>query len=166
MGCNLYITTEPERKLRQLFSNAKNFYMLDVAQLIKQMGLDPSKNTSIYIINEEIQHILTQQSALKRNLGIFYIVGNLTETLINSIKKKVASIHTINGLTLIDNGQMPAHTSLCHLFSDVIFYDRFRKNKIMQCTGIPQDFNEDDTLTKALSQLACTPDDVDEVISE
>lgn len=54
MGCNLYITTEPERKLRQLFSNAKNFYMLDIPQMIKQMGLDPSKNTSVYIINEEI----------------------------------------------------------------------------------------------------------------
>lgn len=58
MGCNLYITTEPERKLRQLFCNAKNFYMLDVPQLIKQMGLDPSKNTSVYIINEEIQRII------------------------------------------------------------------------------------------------------------
>lgn len=62
MACNLYITTEPEYKLRQIFINAKNFYMLDIERLIDEMGLDPNDKASIYLINKEIQRIITYQS--------------------------------------------------------------------------------------------------------
>lgn len=64
-------------------------------------------------------------------------------------------------MVLIDNGQLPVHKDITHLFSDVIFYDRFRRNKIILCSEIPQDIDEDDLLSKALSQLGRMPDETE-----
>lgn len=62
MACNLYITTEPEYKIKQVFTNAKNFYILDIDRLISEMGVNPEDKAGIYLINKEIQRIITYQS--------------------------------------------------------------------------------------------------------
>lgn len=144
MACNIYITTESESKLKQLFCNAKDFYMLDVAGLIKEMDLDISKASSVYLINEEIQKIIISKASLKRVHGIFYIVQNLSEQLINTVKQRLSRLDGVVDFVLIDNGYCPKHNRFASMFNDVIFYERFRKNKIIRCASIEKIGDNDD----------------------
>lgn len=59
MSYNIYITTEPEYKLRQIFVNAKNFYMLDIKKMIDEMNIDTTEKASIYLINRQISDTIT-----------------------------------------------------------------------------------------------------------
>ena len=154
MACNIYITTEPEQKLKQIFCNAKNFYMLDVKNLIASMNIDCSKASSIYLINEEIEKIIMSKAVLKRVRGIFYIVENLNERLINNIKIRLSKLSEVNEFILIDNGYCPIHQQYAHMFNDVIFYERFRKNKIIQCAEIKHmEEDGEDRLTILLNDI-------------
>lgn len=162
MSCNLYLTDMPEKKLKQIFCNAKNFYMLDVQNIINSMGIDPHKNTSVYLINEEIQKIIKQQAVLKKVQGIFYIVNKITEPLYKALKKRVESWSEISDIVLIDNGQFPTHSDVMHLFSDVIFYERFRKNKIIACNSLSPEDESNDSLAKALQEINNLTNDFDE----
>lgn len=138
MACNIYITTESKQKLKQLFCNASDFYMLDVAKLVASLNIDLSKASSIYLINEEIEKLIMSRATLKRVRGIFYIISNMSEQLINNIKIRLSKLSCIDDFILIDNGFCPKHEKFTHLFNDVIFYERFRKNKIIQCAEIKQ----------------------------
>lgn len=133
MACNLYITTEPEYKLKQIFTNAKSFYFLDIERLIDEMGLNPEDKASIYLINKEIQRIITYQSQLKKILGIFYIVNNITPRQIEIIHNRFKNTPDVIDLVLIDNSQTPVHQDVMHMFDEVVFYERFRRNKIVIC---------------------------------
>ena len=153
MACNIYITTETEPKLKQIFCNAKDFYMLDVQKLIKSMNIDIKKPSSIYLINEEIEKTIMSRAVLKRVHGIFYIVQNLNETLINTIKVRLSKLSEVNDFILIDNGYCPKHQQYAHLFNDVIFYERFRRNKIIQCAALKQIDEDKDQLTLLLEEI-------------
>ena len=50
----IYMTSDSETKLRSIYSNLKNYYILDVQSFIKSLNLDMSKPSSIFIINDEI----------------------------------------------------------------------------------------------------------------
>lgn len=149
---NIYITTEPEYKLKQLFSNIKDFYILDVQQLVDSMDIELSKTSSVYLINEEIEKIITSKASLKRIHGIFYIIKNMSEQLVQSVKKRLSKLEVIDQFILIDNGYNPQHSNFTHLFSDVIFYERFRKNKIIYQAELQKEENKD-TLTLLLDEI-------------
>lgn len=83
--------------------------MLDVKNLIASMNIDCSKASSIYLINEEIEKIIMSKAVLKRVRGIFYIVENLNERLINNIKIRLSKLSEVNDFILIDNGYCPIH---------------------------------------------------------
>lgn len=158
MSCNLYITDEPQHKLLSLFINIKNFYILDVQEMIKNMDIDMDHNSSVYIVNEEIKKILRTQSGLKRNLGIFYVVKCLSEPLVKSIHRIAKTMPDIESVILIDNVNTPKHTDLIPLFSDVFYYNRFRNNKIYKCTADLTE-NDDDILEKTFANIAMNVED-------
>lgn len=135
--------------------------MLDVQNIINDMGIDPHKSTSVYLINEEITKIIKQQAVLKKVQGIFYIVNNITESLLQSLKKRITQWPEITDIVLIDNGQFPVHSNIMHLFNDVIFYERFKKNKIIACNTISAD-DEEDSLSKALQEIKKLNEIIDE----
>lgn len=126
------------------------------------MGLTTDKNTSIYLINEEIQKIIKQQASLKKVQGIFYIVSNISENLYASLNNRIKNWKEIDHLILIDNGQFPNHSQVMHLFDEVIFYERFKRNKIMVCNNVQTD-EEIDSLAAALNEINnITSDSIDE----
>lgn len=51
---NIYMSSVSPSKLRQIFCNIKNFFILDVQAFIRDMNLDMSKQSSIYLVNDEI----------------------------------------------------------------------------------------------------------------
>lgn len=138
--CNIYMTSEPESKIKQIYSNIKNFYILDAAAFIKSLDLDMSRPSSIYIANDEIQKTILAQSKLKKYKGIIYINKNLSEDLCQSFKSCISKNDKIK-ITLIDNGQFPKHEDIMGVFDEVIFYERFKKNKIIECDGFEKKDN-------------------------
>ncbi|WQJ53630.1 MAG: hypothetical protein [Wendovervirus sonii] len=131
----LYMTSVPESKLKTLYANIKNFFILDVQAFVKSMNLDLSKKSSIYIVNDELQKLIISQMKLKKFKGVIYINKNLSEIQINSFRQYFQNKKKSIRLILIDNGQFPQHDDIMDFFDEVLFYERFRKNKIVECDG-------------------------------
>ena len=112
--------------------NIKNFFIFDVQEFINNFDLDVSKPANIYLINNEITNTILSASKLKKYQGIIYINTNLTENLYYSLKKKFGNDEHIDKFVLIDNGNVPKHKELYPIFEEVLFYERFRKNKIVE----------------------------------
>lgn len=133
---NIYITTEPESKLKTLFSNIKSFYILDVQQFINEVKLDLTKQCNIYLINTEIMSKVMTAAKLKKYQGIIYINKTLTPSIIRNLQSKFKNIKEISKVVLIDNGTLPKHTDLHNICEEVYFYERFCRNKIIDCNNI------------------------------
>lgn len=129
--CNIYITTEPESKLKMLFSNIKSFFILDVQTFINNLKLDLEKPANIYFINTEIINLIKQSAKLKKYQGIIYINKNLDQTLLKNLQSKFKHVPEIDKIILIDNILLPKLDKLYNLCEEVYFYERFRKNKII-----------------------------------
>lgn len=126
------MTDEPEYKLKQVFSNIKNFFIFDVSAFVTSLNLNLNKQSSIYYINTEIEKHMLNALSLKRYNGIIYINKALSEKLYNSIKSKFKEKYDVNKIILIDDGQFPKHTDIMCIFDEVIFYNRFNKTKIIE----------------------------------
>lgn len=126
------MTDEPEYKLKQVFSNIKNFFIFDVSAFVTSLNLNLNKQSSIYYINTEIEKHMLNALSLKRYNGIIYINKSLSEKLYNSIKSKFKEKYDVNKIILIDDGQFPKHTDIMCIFDEVIFYNRFSKTKIIE----------------------------------
>ena len=137
----IYMTSDSETKLRSIYSNLKNYYILDVQSFIKSLNLDMSKPSSVYIINDEIQQLLSSQLKLKKYKGIIYINKHLSKELFNSFKYQFKKDGDEIKIVLIDNGQFPKHQDIMGIFDEVIFYERFKKNKIIEFNGFERNSN-------------------------
>lgn len=145
--CNIYMTSESENKLKSLYSNIKSFYIFDCQAFIKSLAIDMSKPSSIYLVNDEITRVILAHAKLKKYKGIIYINKHLSEELYYSFKQCFGKKDTTK-IILIDNGQFPKHQDIMDIFDEVIFYERFRKNKIIECNGFEK--NEDNVLDNIL----------------
>ena len=128
------MTDEPEYKIKQVFSNIKNFFIFDVTTFVSNLNLNLKKHSSIYYINTEIEKQINNALSLKKYQGVIYINKSLTEKLFHSINNKFKQQHIINKIILIDDGQFPKHTDIMNIFDEVIFYNRFNKSKIIELT--------------------------------
>ncbi len=134
------MTSESESKLKQVYSNIKNFYILDADKFIKSLDLDMSKQSSVYIANDEIKKIIISQSKLKKYKGIIYINKHLSDDLYQSFKVCLSKYDNVK-IMLIDNGQFPKHEDIMGVFDEVLFYERFKKNRIIDCNGFEKKDN-------------------------
>lgn len=137
----IYMTSDSETKLKSIYSNLKNYYILDVQAFVKSLNLDLSKQSSIFIINEEIQTLVSSQLKLKKYKGVIYINKNLSKDLYSSFKQYFKKYGEDIKIVLIDNGQFPKHQDIMQYFDEVIFYERFRKNKIIEFGGFEKNSN-------------------------
>lgn len=145
---NIYMTSESESKLNAVYSNIKNFYVLDVQKFIKSLGLDMSKQSSIFLANDEIEKVIIAQSKLKKYKGIIYINKSLSKETYLSFKTYFSKLSDQIKFVLIDNNYLPKHEDIMTCFDQVIFYERFKKNKIIECEGfIKSDANNKDVDT-------------------
>lgn len=133
---NIYITTESEQKLNVLFSNIKNFYIIDVQSFINSFKLDLSKQYNIFFLNSELLSMIKSNSKLKKYQGIIYINKNLNTDNLTSLKKKIKNIKNIDKTILIDNKNYPKLQKLYSICEEIYFYERFSKNKIIDYNGI------------------------------
>ena len=133
---NIYVTSESETKLQNMIVNFKNFFVFDVQEFISNYNLDLTKPSNIYLINSEITNTILSASKLKKYQGIIYINKNLSESLYRSLVNKFGKEENIDKFILIDNGNAAKHKDLHDVFEEVFFYERFKKNKIIEYSSM------------------------------
>lgn len=133
-----YITAESSRKLRNVFTNLNTFYLIDVDELIRESGLDANNDSHRFIINTEIERLISTGAKSKRCTGIIYVNSNITCDVIMSIKKSLSEITNskVDELTLLDDYDTPKLKQYYKLFDEVIFFPTFKKTKIIECRPI------------------------------
>ena len=99
------------------------------------MGINTKNKANVYYINGRIIEDIISTSKLKKYQGIIYINKNITEVLYHNLKKKFGNVPTIDKFVLIDNGNAAKHKDLYGIFEEVFFYERFKKNRIIEYTA-------------------------------
>ena len=66
---NLYVTTESDRKLKNVFSNLNGFYIINVDSLVEMSHLDFTKNAHCFLMNSEIERLISIGAKSKRYSG-------------------------------------------------------------------------------------------------
>lgn len=127
--CNLYLTVEPEKVLLNSFTNLKSFYILNIDNILKEINI--KEQTYKYFVNKIITDTLIEQSSLKKIKGIIYINSNLNLNIIKNLKNKINGINTIESLILIDNGSTLKLKQYYPEFSEILFFQKYKKIKIM-----------------------------------
>lgn len=126
----MFYTVEPQYKVKDVFVNLKNFYILDVQELIKTSHLDLSKGYNIYFINKTILDTIEEQYNKKSNKGLIFINKNLSVDSVDNITNELTKRNVWVRNILIDNGQCPKLKHIYYNFEEVLFFDKYKKIKI------------------------------------
>ena len=134
-----YITIEPCRKLKNVFSNLSSFYIIDVDKILDESGLDTENNAHQFLINVELQRLITSGAKSKRYKGIIYINRRLKFETIMSIKNSIDSItnSAVESMVILDDYDLPKVKDYYTLFDEVVFFPALKKTRIVECVPIP-----------------------------
>lgn len=146
---NLYVSTESDRKLRNVFSNLSGFYIINVDALVEMSHLDLTKNAHCFLMNSEIERLIAIGAKSKRYSGIIYINSALNKDTVQSLKQSIDNLHesNIDYMVLLDDYELPKLKKLYKLFDEVTFFSSLKKTKIIQCTPLKkqEQTTEDET---------------------
>lgn len=133
-----YITGETYKKIKNVFTNLNTFYIIDVNTIIKDSGLNPLKRSHYFIINSEIERLISLGAKSKRYTGIIYINSNINYDIITAIKTSLDEItkSQVEYITLLDDYDTPKYKEYYKLFDEIIFFPTFKKTKIIECRPI------------------------------
>lgn len=130
-----YATIEPCRKLKNLFSNLSSFYIIDVDYILEASGLNPDKSTHRYLINTELERLITTGAKSKRYVGMIYINSKLNCDTIVSIKRSIDVItnSVVESFVILDDYDTPKLTDYYTLFDEVVFFPALKKTRLIEC---------------------------------
>ena len=132
---NCYITIEPCRRLKNLFSNLSSFYIIDVDTILLESGLNVNKKSHQYLINTELERLLTTGAKSKRYLGIIYINSNINFEIIEAVRASVTEVEnsTVENMVILDDCDAPKLKDYYELFDEVIFFPAIKKARVINC---------------------------------
>lgn len=129
----IYITNEPQHRLRNSFSNINTFAIIDVDDIIKSTKLDLTKNHNIFLINSEIEKFILSNSKSKKYKGIIYINSNLNDNIFNNLINSVSKFPNITDLILMDDYDTPKLQKYYHYVEEIMYFSTFKRVKILEC---------------------------------
>ena len=132
---NCYITIEPCRRLKNLFSNLSSFYIIDVDTILSESGLNVNKKSHQYLINTELERLLVTGAKSKRYLGIIYINSNINIDVIDAVSSSVMDIEntTVEKMVVLDDCDGPKLKDYYEMFDEVIFFPAIKKARVINC---------------------------------
>lgn len=135
----LYMTIEPLNILRHVFTNLRSFEIIDVDFIINDIGLDVTKERNAFIVNNEIVDLLKNYSRSRRTSGIIYVNRNLNCDVINGIRDTLSGYDKslVDELILMDNKDVPRISELYPCVDEVLYFNAFKKVRIIECKPIP-----------------------------
>ena len=128
-----YLTVETQERIKNTFINLNLFYILDIEQVICEYGLDMSKPHNRFLLSQEIEKIIVNQTKSKRIEGIIYVNKNLNEGLVSHIYKLVKKIPKIENVVILDDDSFPKLKSLYKIVDEVFFFPSVKRIKILEC---------------------------------
>jgi len=132
---NCYVTIEPCRRLKNLFSNLSSFYIIDVDTILMESGLDVNKKSHQYLINTELERLLVAGAKSKRYVGIIYINSNVGVDTIESVKTIMSETEntTVDNMVILDDCDAPKLKDYYEMFDEVIFFPAIKKARVINC---------------------------------
>ncbi len=150
-----YLTVETQDRIKNTFLNLNLFYMLDIEQVICEYGLDVSKPHNKFLLSQEIEKIIVNQTKSKRIEGIIYINKNLNSQLVQHVYKLVKRIPKIDTVVILDDDTFPKLKDLYKIVDEVLFFPSVKRVKILECkTLVPFQHHEEKSDTLAMLQEA------------
>ena len=137
----IYITNEPQNRLRNSFSNINTFAIIDVDNIVKSTNLDLTKTHNIFLINSEIEKFFITNCKSKRYKGIIYINSNLNDDIFNNLIELSEKIKGITDLILMDDYDTPKLQKYYHYVEEIMYFSTFKRVKILECK--PLNINND-----------------------
>jgi hypothetical protein len=137
----IYITNEPQNRLRNSFSNINTFAIIDVDNIVKSTNLDLTKTHNIFLINSEIEKFFITNCKSKRYKGIIYINSNLNDNIFNNLIELSEKIKGITDLILMDDYDTPKLQKYYHYVEEIMYFSTFKRVKILECK--PLNINND-----------------------
>jgi hypothetical protein len=137
----IYITNEPQNRLRNSFSNINTFAIIDVDNIVKSTNLDLTKTHNIFLINSEIEKFFIANCKSKRYKGIIYINSNLNDNIFNNLIELSKKIKGITDLILMDDYDTPKLQKYYHYVEEIMYFSTFKRVKILECK--PLNINND-----------------------
>lgn len=137
----IYITNEPQNRLRNSFSNVNTFAIIDVDNIVKSTNLDLTKTHNIFLINSEIEKFFITNCKSKRYKGIIYINSNLNDDIFNNLIELSEKIKGITDLILMDDYDTPKLQKYYHYVEEIMYFSTFKRVKILECK--PLNINND-----------------------
>lgn len=131
-----YVTIEPCRRLKNIFSNLSSFYIIDVDTIIASSGIDITKKCNKFLVNSELERLIQAGIKSRRYSGFIYINSKLNSDVISALKEMVLETEntTVDSFVLLDDCDVPKLRDYYMLFEEVIFFPTIRKAKILECT--------------------------------
>lgn len=141
---NFYITSEPQRRLKNAFTNIKQYKIIDVDQILDEFNMDPNDDICGFIIDEEIQKRIKDGKNSKKCCGIIYVNSQLDKTLIEKLKSLLYSMEdkTLVDITILDDFDVPKKEDLYKLVDNVLFFPILKKPKLIRCRRIDKKWNK------------------------
>lgn len=137
-----YLTVENQEKIKNTFINLNAFSIIDVQEILMNIGLDLNKPSDQFYINDTIKRKIESVCKSKRLQGIIYINRNLNSVLISHLNdtlkemsRKVKNFH-IEGMVLMDRQYFPKLKYMWKDFEEVMFFPEIKKIKIVECQSL------------------------------
>jgi hypothetical protein len=110
-----------------------------VDRILKESGLDITNKAHQYLINVELERLITSGAKSKRYKGIIYINSLVKCETIVSIKNSVESItnSAVESMVILDDYDIPKMKDYYTLFDEVVFFPAMKRTRIIECTPIP-----------------------------
>lgn len=134
-----YVSGEPYERLKNEVSNLNSYKIIDVDYIVETCGLDPDNDVHGYIITSEIKKMIADGFKSKRCHGIVYINTRLNAGLVYSLKNALLQLNgcDIVDISLFDDKQVPKFEYLYKLFDEIVFYNKCKRIKLIECKPIP-----------------------------
>ena len=129
----IYITNEPQHRLRNSLSNINTFAIIDVDKLVKSINLDLTKIHNIFLINSEIEKCFTNACKSKKYKGIIYINSQLNDDIFANLIKLTSKYPSITDLILMDDYDTPKLQRYYHYVEEIMYFSTFKRVKILEC---------------------------------
>lgn len=133
----IYVTNEPFNRLKNSFSNLNTFAIIDVDLIVKTINLDLTKTHNIYLLNSEIEKLISTNSKSKKYKGIIYINSKLNNDILNNllslIENENKKTSEVTDLILLDDYDTPKLQRFYYLVDEIMYFSTFKRIKILEC---------------------------------
>lgn len=103
--------------------------------ILLESGLNVNKKSHQYLINTELERLLTTGAKSKRYLGIIYINSNINFDIIEAVRASVTEVEnsTVENMVILDDCDAPKLKDYYELFDEVIFFPAIKKARVINC---------------------------------